>query len=234
MNGNHDIRNAVVAAGGETGPGFAKRILDGHPGAFIAAADAGLAALDEAGFCPDLLVGDFDTVDPSVLSQYINCERVSVRKLNPVKDASDLEFTLDMLLQKGCRNAWVIGALGGRADHAFCNILLTYYYATKGMTVVLLDEQNRIRCIPEGPFRLAKEEQWGKYISLFAAGGRINGLSLQGFRYPLEDFTMDATTSPSLTVSNELISEEGMIDFEKSGNAGIILMETADRTGKRE
>ena len=66
---------------------------------------------------------------------------------------------------------------------------------------------------------LKKSEQFGKYVSFFSLDGDVPGLTLKGFKYPLNRHYLTASDS-GLTVSNEIVEEEASIEFDK----GILLM----------
>lgn len=229
-------RTGVILAGGDLDLSFAKEIigdLSARGGVYLAAADAGLEACEKLGVLPDLLLGDFDTVRQEVLARFLSRSGVTVERHNPVKDASDLELAVQALRKRNLRDAVVLGALGGRADHACANVRLTYHAALHGMRLTLLDPQNRIRCVlseGEDPqeVRIQKSEQWGRYIGFFPIGGAVRHLTLTGFRYPLTDFTLTDRTSPSLTVSNELSGEAGTIRFSGEDGAGLLILESRD------
>ncbi len=234
-------KTGIIIAGGDLSPAFAEKIIreTGSRGSLcIAAADAGLEILDRIGLMPDILLGDFDTVRQEVLQDYTERNGVEVIRHNPVKDASDMELTADVLLQRGIRHILVLGALGGRADHTVANIRLTYWMRSQGAELVLLDPQNRIRCLIPGEgenvFSLERTAQWGRYVGLFALGGTIRHLTLEGFKYPLKDYTLDGRGLPSLTISNEITADTGVIRFSGDPGAGLLIMETADRSARTE
>ena len=230
-------KTGIIIGGGDLTPAFAEKIIreSGSRGSLcIAAADAGLEILDRIGVAPDILLGDFDTVKQDVLGIYTDRKDVEIIRHNPVKDASDMELTADVLLERGIRRVLVLGALGGRADHTMANLLLIYQMRRKGAEFLILDPRNRIRCLvtesgenpetgvspapecgelQENVFTLRRDSQWGRYIGLFALGGTIRHLALEGFKYPLKDFTLDERGLPSLTISNEITAEAGIIRF---------------------
>ena len=243
----------IIIAGGDLSPAFAEKIIKetGSRGSLcIAAADAGLEILDRIGLVPDILLGDFDTVKQEVLGGYTDRKDVEVIRHNPVKDASDMELTADVLYDRGIREVLVLGALGGRADHTLANIRLTYWMRRRGAEFILLDPRNRIRCLvtesvekpetggatapecgefQENVFTLRRDAQWGRYIGLFALGGTIRHLTLEGFKYPLKDFTLDERGLPSLTISNEITAEAGIVRFSGDPGTGLLVIESADR-----
>ena len=199
----------IILAGGDLTPEFAEKIIDEYSSrgeVFLAAADAGLEICDKTGRKPDLLLGDFDTVKQEVLKEYLALDGLSLEQHDPVKDASDLELCVDSLLSRGIRDAVILGALGGRADHTLANIRLTYYGMRKGMDLALLDPQNRIRCFSAeggGSFSIPRVSQWGKYVGLFPIGAPSVKISLEGFRYPLKEYELSDATSPSFTITSK-------------------------------
>lgn len=227
-------KTGLILAGGDLAPAFAREIWErwGGEELFVIAADAGLEVCDAAGIEPDLILGDFDTVRGSLLAAYEGRAGISLERHNPVKDASDLELAVRRLRERGVRAAAALGALGGRADHSLANLRLCYAAARRDFQLSVLDPRNRIRCYAgEGERRvtISRGEQWGRYISVFPVGGEVQVLSLEGFRYPLRDFTLTERLSPTLTVSNELAAEEGVLRFRCEGGSGLIVMETGDR-----
>ena len=256
-------KTGIIIGGGDLTPAFAEKIIreSGSRGSLcIAAADAGLEILDRIGVAPDILLGDFDTVKQDVLGIYTDRKDVEIIRHNPVKDASDMELTADVLLERGIRRVLVLGALGGSADHTMANLLLIYRMRRKGAEFLILDPRNRIRCLmvpeetemtgaenvcgaetvpgaeyvcgTETVFSLRRDAQWGRYVGLFAVGGTIRHLTLEGFKYPLTDHTLNARGIPSLTISNEILAETGVIRFGGDPGTGLLVMETADRGGQ--
>ena len=63
------------------------------------------------------------------------------------------------------------------------------------------------------------EEQFGKYVSFFSLEGDLTGLTLRGFKYPLNKYHLKVSDS-GLTVSNEIVDEEACVEFD----AGSLLM----------
>ena len=63
------------------------------------------------------------------------------------------------------------------------------------------------------------DKKIGKYVSFFSLNGDVPGLTLKGFKYPLDRHYLTASDS-GLTVSNEIAQEEATIEFDK----GILLM----------
>ena len=92
------------------------------------------------------------------------------------------------------------------------------YGRQKGVNVILADAQNYI-CLVENGHIIRKDSQFGKYVSFFAAGETVEGLTLKGFKYPLDHYRL-TTDNCGRTVSNEIQEEKAKILYEK----GSLLM----------
>ena len=104
----------------------------------------------------------------------------------------------------------VLGATGGRIDHMLGNIHLLFPCLQKGIHAWLIDPQNRIYLI-DGEHEFQRSSLWGKYISFLPLTEQVNGITLEGFKYPL--FEKDIEIGTSLCISNELTGETGRITF---------------------
>jgi thiamine pyrophosphokinase len=106
----------VIFTGGEGPPvPVIQKVLVGK-NAFLTAADSGLITAEDAGFKPDLIIGDMDSVPFERLKKYPSG---SVMRFNHDKDYTDTELALQEVIKKGCDKIWIIGGGGGRIDHLF-------------------------------------------------------------------------------------------------------------------
>jgi len=108
----------IIFTGGEgPQPETLKRLVGDHlTGAFVVAADSGLAAAEDAGIKPGCVTGDMDSVNDARLEAYpADC----VIRHKPDKDYTDTELALRIVVEKGCDEIWIIGGGGGRVDHLF-------------------------------------------------------------------------------------------------------------------
>jgi thiamine pyrophosphokinase len=204
----------VLISGGNIQSGSALAFLQRERVDKIIAVDRGL------GFChchkitPDAVVGDFDSVDDQVVQSYLGRPDVAVRRLCPQKDDSDTQSAFHLAVEMGASQITILGGIGSRLDHVLANLELLSYGLTLGIRSCMVDAQNLIWA-SEGPrVVLKRKEQWGKYVSMFALGGPVEGLTLEGFLYPLEDHCLTSRDC-GLTVSNEIQAEEAVITFRK-------------------
>ena len=177
----------------------------------VIAADKGLEFLDQAGICPDYIVGDFDSGKRQLVEKY-RALGVTVREYNPVKDATDTEIAMKLAIEMGSTDITVLGAIGTRMDHVLGSIRNLSIAMKHGINACILDSHNRIRMMNRS-FVIYQQEQYGKYVSLFAHKGPVTGLTLKGFFYPLTNYTMMA--DDAIGVSNEIVADKAEVDFEE-------------------
>ena len=75
----------------------------------------------------------------------------------------------------------------------------------------------------DAPITLQRQEQYGKYISLIPFSEKVNGVTLEGFKYPLQNYTMGGFNS--LGISNEIIADEAKISL---ASGQLIVVESRD------
>lgn len=199
----------------------------------VIAVDSGLNFCYRAKILPDIIVGDYDSVEEGVLEFFAgknakNKMSIEIVRLNPEKDDTDTGHALQMALDMGATCIHIFGGTGSRLDHVLGNIQLLGYALGKNVECLMLDVHNRIRLI-NGDVVLKKKEQFGKYVSLIPFTENVTGLTLTGFKYPLENYTMTSFYQEGASfvsgVSNEIVEEEAWIHVE---NGVLILVEARD------
>ena len=210
------MKRCLIVTGGTIDIAFAKDFLSQRSYDYVIAADAGLEVLRPLHISPNAVVGDLDTVDKKVLEEYQNQPGIEFEIHKPEKDETDTELALLTAARQGCEAVAILGALGGRMDHAIGNIQLMYQFFCQGMEVNIYDARNRLYLLG-GHKVFHREEVYGKYISFLPMTETVEGLTLRGFKYPLQRRTIGLGTS--LCISNELKREEGILELEK----GVLL-----------
>lgn len=206
------MKRCLIVTGGKLDLSFAGPFLKNQSFERIIAVDGGLKAVKELGLEPDVIVGDFDSVDPLVLEYYRSREHIVWDVRRPEKDETDTELAFLRAQAMGCTDLVILGATGGRIDHMLGNIHLLFPCLQKGIRASLFDGQNRIFLL-DGSYTFRRQELWGKYISFLPLTERVEGITLRGFKYPLTERDIEIGTS--LCLSNELEEEEGTITFRE-------------------
>lgn len=213
---------ALIISGGTIDRDFALSFLRKYKPEYVIAADRGLAFCEENQVVPDFIVGDFDSFSPERLERYKSRHRVPVRTFNPVKDATDTEIAIHQAIGDGADELVLLGATGTRLDHCIANMQCLHILADNGVKGYILDANHRIS-LHDGPFEVKRDRQHGNYVSFFPAGERVTGLNLEGFKYPLADYTME--NSNSLGVSNEILAETAYVSF---GEGRLFMIQSRD------
>lgn len=207
--------NALIISGGSLDMEFAQSYIRNYSFGCMIAADKGMKFFYEQKIVPDYIVGDFDSADPGILQnfrQQDKSQKPRILQFQPEKDETDTELAIRIAIQRGCDAIHLLGATGSRVDHMIGNLHLLGAAMTQGVECIMVDRNNRIRLICRG-MKLKREEQYGNYVSLFPFTPQVKGLTLHGFKYPLEDYTLECYHS--IGVSNEITAPEAEILFQE-------------------
>lgn len=208
---------AVIISGGHIDDAFVLRWLKKNTYDCIIAADSGMNFLYRNGIVPDVIAGDFDSVDGDSLDEFSSLSDVEMLRLNPIKDDTDTEFVIREAIRRGAAAISMLGATGTRLDHVLANIYLLGIGLEEGVSIELIDAHNRIRMIDD-VLEIAKTEQFGDYVSILPVRGDAKGVTLQGMKYLLKD--ADVSCFSSLGISNEIMEDVARI----SVNQGTLLV----------
>lgn len=174
---------------------------------YIVAADGGWQLAVQMGVKPALLVADFDSLGVPAIADDVECVSLPVEK-----DVTDTAEAMRLAYDKGYRSFLLVGCTGGRLDHQQAAFAVAADYARKGCDITLVDEQNEIHLLMPGSYvyPACPDEK----ISLFAFGGDVTGLFIDGLKYSVSDYTL--SPYDPLCVSNEWVGEDACLSF-KSG-----------------
>lgn len=159
----------------------------------IICADGGYAKACALGIVPDLVIGDFD-------SGRMPEAGIEVQRLPKEKDDVDAQACVQEAVRRGYTDIVVVCASGGRADHYFCNVLLTEYAARLGARCMVADGNNRIMLHPGGTVRYPTDRAY-RYVSLVPLDRTVTGVTLRGMKYPLQDAALQR--DHIISISNE-------------------------------
>lgn len=180
---------------------------------FVIAVDGGLSYCGILEVEPDLILGDFDSVSEQ--------EKLAIEALQaeipdrivelPVeKDDTDMLAALKHGLALGYRDFRIYAGTGGRFDHTLANIQCLLYLKNHDATGYLVDGTGMILVLQNEAVHLNKKLEGT--MSLFALGKEAKGVTIQGMKYTLEDYTL--TNDYPIGISNEFIGEEACISVE--------------------
>ncbi|WP_079508392.1 thiamine diphosphokinase [Mesobacillus jeotgali] len=180
--------------------------------------DRGVFYLLESGVKPAAAFGDFDSVSHEEMVQ-IEKAVADLKKFRPEKDETDMELALNWALCQNPASIAIFGATGGRLDHLTANIqlLVKPLQENSAVHIEIIDTQNILYVKKPGSYTAEPNDEF-KYISFLPITPAVSGLSLENFKYPLNDCHIPIGST--LCISNELIRGHGTFSFSE----GILLV----------
>lgn len=201
---------------------------------YIIAADAGYENLKTAGLRPDLLVGDFDSMHIDGVSgstgdvrnldifqdaekaEYIHHlkelqhEGVETRVIDPVKNDPDMLACVRIGLEMGYKEFHIIGGTGKRVDHSIANLQILAFLAHQGCRGYLYSAFQVTTAIRNTALRFPAS--MNGYFSAFSYSEKSFGVTEKGFKYIINDVTLNNLTPTGL--SNEFVGTESEISVK--------------------
>jgi thiamine pyrophosphokinase len=209
----------IVSAGDFTAVDLLKKEND-----YLIACDKGFSYLLRMGLLPDLIVGDFDSLsanpsDMAVLEGILEDDPDRVMCLDTHKDDTDTMKAIKIGFEKGYKKFFLYGALGGsRFDHSIANLQSLLYIKRHGGTGYIMEE-NQMIMIAENE-KISFHRGMTGMISVFAIGGKAEGVTMKGLEYETDDVTID--DSFPIGCSNEFIIDEEAIISVRKGTLLIV------------
>ena len=207
------MKEVVIISGGDISEGLILEHINKEKEKIIIAVDKGLESLHNINVNPDYIIGDFDSVSKDILDKYSNTELV---KLNPIKDFTDTHMALKLAIDLKADTITILGATGKRIDHALANINIMKEALEKDIKCKMIDTHNEIQLI-NSYTELEKNTKY-KYISLIPLTNKAEGITLKGFKYLLNNATLNI--GHSIGVSNEQVDDIASINV----SGGILIL----------
>ncbi len=182
----------------------------------IICADRGVQYLEGTGCQPDLLIGDFDSIDKDILKAYKELDR-EILKFPSEKDATDSELAIEEAIKRGAKTVYLLGAQGSRLDHTLCNILLLRKFSQNGVEIIMVNENNVIYVLTD---TIKLKRTLHNKISLIPITEKVKGVTTNGLKYQLDN--KDMIMYSSYGISNEFIDEYAEISI-KEGAMLVVL-----------
>ena len=227
--GENKGRCIIVGAGDFFGMPFQPAEED-----YVIAADAGYENLKAGGIVPDLVVGDFDSMEVEGVKgvtgpvkdldifadaekaeyihhlQRIELDGVETRVIDPIKNDPDMLACVRIGMERGFRSFHLIGGTGKRIDHSIANLQALGFLAQQGMHGYLYGEHQLVRAIRNESVCFPKEMQG--YFSALSLSDACHGVTERGFKYIVTDVTLSNMMPTGL--SNEFVGTEAEISVK--------------------
>lgn len=183
----------------------------------IVCCDGGTANIVKAGFEPDAIVGDMDSLDSDLAGKFEG----KIFK-DSGQDTNDLTKAVSWCVRNNYKELVIIGATGKREDHTLGNISLLAEYVKEAETIMVTDT-GIFRPLLEG----AEIPSFpGQQVSIFALDPNTE-ITSTGLYYPLKKTRLNNWWVATL---NEALGENFTLEF--SDGRVIVYLKFAD-TGTR-
>lgn len=190
---------------------------------FIVAVDGASNDLLKMGVLPDCVIGDMDSITPEVYEHFL-AKNIEMIKFLPKKDKTDTELAIDLMIERGYQEVDMFGGFGNRADHTLGNIYMMHYAWRKGMRLTLADEHNKLLLLSEGEHVLNVPA--GYTVSFLSMGMIAEGITLDGFEYPLTDYELQIGSTRCL--SNRTTRDYPSVKLRKGFLLACLVHETEE------
>ncbi|HIZ77612.1 MAG TPA: thiamine diphosphokinase [Firmicutes bacterium] len=166
---------------------------------FIIAVDGGANHCHRMGITPNLMLGDFDSIDKSTMESFAEVPRITVPA---EKDFTDIILGIEEAKKRNYKDILILGALGGkRIDMEISNLLLLSRYRE---FIEIADDVSSVRCVRAGESIEVSHRQ-DQYLSIIPLSPLVKTGKSYGLKYPLEGLEFSFGTTCG--ISNEIISE---------------------------
>ena len=183
----------------------------------VIAVDSGIRNARMCHANPSVFVGDCDSFPrqqvPDDLDKII---------LQPEKDLTDTQAAVQVALDHGATEIYIIGGLSGRLDHTLSNLAILERLNKLNVPSYIEDGCNRVRFLKNTSTLLACSPYY-QYLGLICLDDIAKGIEIQGCKYPLKNGKI--LRSHQFAISNELTGNCALINVKKGA---LYIVESAD------
>jgi thiamine pyrophosphokinase len=182
---------------------------------YVVAVDMGLERIHQLGLSPNLIVGDLDSVNATLLALY----PASIIQRHPAeKNATDTELAILTCIKMNCFNEIIIcNTLDGRFDHALAIVQNLLEHVASSIRIRVETESQVLFFISSNEV-LARRV--GQTISLVPFTPEVVFSSSEGLKYPLNNLTI--LQHQSRGISNVICSNPARIIKQRGEALAII------------
>lgn len=181
----------------------------------VLCADGGAKYAFQWALTPNLILGDFDSIDSGVRDHFESL-KIPFERFPEHKNATDGELLIQRALTLGYNDLILIGALGGRVDQLLGHFTLLERFSRTGARLRIITPSEEIECIRT---RRKCDNLTGYTASIIPATSRAT-VTLHGFEYPLTRRTIQRGST--LGISNSITKKRAQVEVH-SGAVFLII-----------
>jgi thiamine pyrophosphokinase len=201
-------KNIIIVSNGRFGDAsFFKKKFSEMADRLIICCDGAAQNLIKTKIKPDIVIGDMDSINTFQLADFKK-EGIKIIEYPTKKDFTDTELALDYALNMNPSAIYIWGALGGRIDHILGNVFLLLRGKRAKVNTYLIDEYAEA-FLPKNEVIFSEAVRCT--VSLLALTPKVDGITLSGFAYPLNNETLRMGETRGL--SNYIKESTAKINF---------------------
>lgn len=175
------------------------------PGDYIICCDGGYDYALKTGVRPQLIVGDFDSVQCPLPDD------IEILRFPAKKDDTDSMIAVRAALARGCDEIILLYATGNRLDHTVANLTVLQFIVEQGAKGRLVGVGEEVWLIRDAAMTFPAQE--GSSLSVFAWGEQAVGVTLSGVAYPLCEHTL--TNAFPLGLGNRIVAQQAVVSVRR-------------------
>ncbi|SHH09551.1 thiamine diphosphokinase [Tepidibacter thalassicus] len=201
------MKVAIISNGDIKDYDFHKNIVKKYD--YIICADGASNHAYKMGIIPNMILGDLDSINEEVKKYFMN-KKVKFNTFPSKKNKTDTEICIDYALNLGAKEVVLLGVIGSRMDHSLANINILYYLIKQGIKASIVNENNEIH-ITDNEIEVTGKQ--GDIISIIPLYNDVEGVTLKGLEYPLDNFYLKFSSSRG--ISNVMMGDRCKISLKK-------------------
>ena len=197
---------------------------------FVACADSGYSICVSAGYKPDIVIGDLDSLSKEQIEEI---DKLGIEKIvyPAEKNETDTLLCVRYGISRGYDDFLIVGGIGGDFAHTLANLHVLSFLTDLECKSEIITDSERLLMVdgelvsavhesrPAVP--LVISESPGTKFSVFSYAERSSGVYIKNAKYELAETVL--TQSYPLGVSNEFINNEPVTISLKYGRLLIII-----------
>ena len=199
---------SIIFANGEYCPSRKTLVINEND--LIIAADGGSRHCQLLGIQPDILIGDLDSTTEELLQEW-ETDGIQIIRFPAQKDQTDLELALFHAQASGAEEIIVFGAVGGRLDMTFGNLLLL---TNQDLTVPIqfVCDEEEVQVLRSGE-SLSLTGNIGDTVSLLSLQPGISNITTLGLKYSLDNEPLEFGLTRG--ISNLMEKKQAVIEVNQ-------------------
>lgn len=201
-----DVKKCLIISGGENSlENYSESFFNTFD--FIIACDKGWEYASKINLTPNLIMGDFDSMDSSVQFP----EGIEVQRFPCEKDDTDTMAAIKYALAKNqFEEIHIVCAFGNRLDHTLTNIQSAAYIAKNNTKAIMYGKKDEAICFSNGSIDVPKRDNYS--LSVFSLCDKAQGVTIKGTKYKVEN--IEVSSGYPIGQSNEWEDDIATISVE--------------------